>query len=63
MYYLIVADLLAFARRACILTTTRAVPQPAVLVAYLTGITNVDPLFYKLPFERFLNPERPSAGH
>jgi len=25
------------------------------------GITNVDPIEYKLPFERFLNPERPSA--
>ena len=27
----------------------------------MTGITNVNPLEYKLPFERFLNPERPSA--
>jgi len=27
----------------------------------LTGITNVDPLRFNLPFERFLNPERPSA--
>ena len=60
VYYLIVADLLAFARRACILTTTRG-SAAGSLVAYLTGITNVDPLFYKLPFERFLNPERPKA--
>ena len=30
------------------------------LVAYLTGITNIDPLRYKLLFERFLNPERVS---
>jgi len=28
------------------------------LVAYLTGITDVDPLQYGLLFERFLNPER-----
>ncbi|MEK7091582.1 MAG: DNA polymerase III subunit alpha, partial [Patescibacteria group bacterium] len=28
--------------------------------AYLTEITNVDPLYYKLPFERFLNIDRPS---
>jgi DNA polymerase III subunit alpha len=60
VYYLIVADLLDFARRAGILTTTRG-SAAGSLVAYLTGITNVDPLFYKLPFERFLNPERPKA--
>jgi len=60
VYYLIVADLLAFARRENIFTTTRG-SAAGSLVAYLTGITNVDPLFYKLPFERFLNPERPKA--
>jgi len=31
------------------------------LTTYCLGITNVDPLEYNLPFERFLNPERPSA--
>ncbi|MDP2652236.1 MAG: DNA polymerase III subunit alpha [bacterium] len=60
VYYLIVADLLAFARRSGILTTTRG-SAAGSLVAYLVGITNVNPLFYKLPFERFLNPERPKA--
>ena len=30
------------------------------MVTYLLGITNVDPIEYKLPFERFLNPFRPS---
>ncbi|OGG67741.1 hypothetical protein A3C95_00440 [Candidatus Kaiserbacteria bacterium RIFCSPHIGHO2_02_FULL_56_30] len=60
VYYLIVADLLAFARRSGILTTTRG-SAAGSLVAYLVDITNVDPLFYKLPFERFLNPERPKA--
>lgn len=60
VYYLIVADLLSFARRAGILTTTRG-SAAGSFVAYLTGITNVNPLFYKLPFERFLNPERPKA--
>ncbi|MEK7265891.1 MAG: DNA polymerase III subunit alpha, partial [Pseudomonadota bacterium] len=60
VYYLIVADLLGFARRSGILTTTRG-SAAGSLVAYLVGITNVDPLFYKLPFERFLNPERPKA--
>jgi len=60
VYYLIVADLLGFARRTGILTTTRG-SAAGSLVAYLVGITNVNPLFYKLPFERFLNPERPKA--
>jgi DNA polymerase-3 subunit alpha len=60
VYYLIVADLLAFARSQHILTTTRG-SAAGSLVAFLVGITNVNPLFYKLPFERFLNPERPKA--
>ena len=60
VYYLIVADLLRYAKSAGILTTTRG-SAAGSLVAYLVGITNVDPLFYKLPFERFLNPERPKA--
>ncbi|HVW82616.1 MAG TPA: DNA polymerase III subunit alpha [Candidatus Paceibacterota bacterium] len=59
-YFLAVADLLAFAKRSGILTTTRG-SAAGSLVGYLTGITNVDPIFYKLPFERFLNPERPKA--
>lgn len=60
VYYLVVADLLGFAKRAGIFTTTRG-SAAGSLVAYLIGITNVNPLFYKLPFERFLNPERPKA--
>jgi DNA polymerase-3 subunit alpha len=60
VYYLIVADLLRFAKSAGILTTTRG-SAAGSLVAYLIGVTNVDPLFYKLPFERFLNPLRPKA--
>lgn len=60
VYYLIVTDLLAFARSSGILTTTRGSAAGSI-VAYLVGITNVNPLFYKLPFERFLNPERPKA--
>lgn len=59
-YFLTVSDLLTFARTNGILTTTRG-SAAGSLVSYLTGITNVDPIAYKLPFERFLNPERPSA--
>ncbi|HVV15312.1 MAG TPA: DNA polymerase III subunit alpha [Candidatus Paceibacterota bacterium] len=59
-YFMVVADLLAFARANKILTTIRG-SVAGSLVTYVTGITNVNPLEYKLPFERFLNPERPSA--
>ncbi len=59
-YFLVVSDLLTFAKQEGILTTTRGAAAGS-LVSYLTGITNVDPIFYKLPFERFLNPERPKA--
>ncbi|OHB20189.1 MAG: hypothetical protein A2854_00990, partial [Parcubacteria group bacterium RIFCSPHIGHO2_01_FULL_56_18] len=31
------------------------------MVSYICGITTVDPMEFNLPFERFLNPERPSA--
>ncbi len=59
-YFLVVADLLDFAHKNHILTTIRG-SVGGSLVTYLIGVTNVDPLAYKLPFERFLNPERPSA--
>lgn len=59
-YFLVVSDLLRFAHENHILTTIRG-SVGGSLVTYLIRITNVDPLMYKLPFERFLNPERPSA--
>ena len=59
-YFLVVADLINEARRQKILTTIRG-SVASSLVTYSLGITTVNPLEYKLPFERFLNPERPSA--
>lgn len=59
-YFLVVSDLLREARERKILTTIRG-SVAGSLTTYVLGITNVDPLEYKLPFERFLNPERPSA--
>ncbi|QQG37818.1 MAG: DNA polymerase III subunit alpha [Candidatus Kaiserbacteria bacterium] len=58
-YFLVVADLLRHAREEGILTNTRG-SAAGSLVSYLCGITTVNPLEYQLPFERFLNPERPS---
>ncbi len=59
-YFLVVADLLRFARESKIYTTVRG-SAAGSLVAYLSGITNVNPIEFQLPFERFLNPYRPSA--
>jgi DNA polymerase III subunit alpha len=60
IYLLIVADLLRFARENDIFSTIRG-SVAGSLTTYLTGVTRVNPIEYKLPFERFLNPERPSA--
>ncbi len=57
-YFLVEADLVKAARRMGIYTNTRG-SAAGSLVSYLTGITTVDPIKYKLPFERFLNPLRP----
>jgi DNA polymerase III subunit alpha len=57
-YFLVVADLVRAAREMGIYTNTRG-SAAGSLVSYLAGITTVDPIKYKLPFERFLNPLRP----
>ena len=58
-YFLVVGDLLDYAKKNGILTTIRG-SVAGSMVTYLVGITNVNPIEYKLPFERFLNPFRPS---
>jgi DNA polymerase-3 subunit alpha len=58
-YFLVVSDLLRYARENEIYTNIRG-SVAGSLTTYLVGITKVDPIAYKLPFERFLNPERPS---
>src|SRR3989338_7697032 len=60
VYLLIVADLLRYAKENNIYTNIRGSVAGSI-VTYLTGITKVNPLDFNLPFERFLNPERPSA--
>ncbi len=58
-YFLIVRDLAKYARDNGIVQNTRG-SAAGSLVSYVLGITTVDPLKYYLPFERFLNPYRPS---
>jgi DNA polymerase-3 subunit alpha len=55
----VVGDLLRHAKENGILTMVRG-SVAGSMVNYLIGITNVNPIEYKLPFERFLNPFRPS---
>lgn len=57
-YFLIVWDFMAFARKNGIMTGPGRGSAAGSLVAYLLGITDVDPIQYDLLFERFLNPER-----
>ncbi len=59
-YFLVVADLLRYARENGILSNIRGSVSGS-LVTYVAGITNINPLEYEIPFERFLNPDRPSA--
>lgn len=59
-YFLVVGDLMRYAHEHGILTTIRG-SVAGSLVTFLASITNVDPIKYQLPFERFLNSERPSA--
>ncbi len=59
-YFLIVSDLLAFAKENDILSNIRGSVSGS-MVTFLSGITHIDPLEFQIPFERFLNPERPSA--
>ncbi|WP_328793819.1 DNA polymerase III subunit alpha [Heliomicrobium undosum] len=59
-YFLIVQDFCAFARREGILVGPGRGSAAGSLVAYVLGITDIDPIEYNLLFERFLNPERVS---
>jgi len=56
-YFLIVADIVAFCRRAGILCQGRGSAANSA-VCYALGITNVDAVRHGLLFERFLSPDR-----
>ncbi|QLK85936.1 DNA polymerase III subunit alpha [Staphylococcus sp. 17KM0847] len=57
-YFLIVSDLIGYAKRNGILVGPGRGSSAGSLVSYLLNITTIDPLKYDLLFERFLNPER-----
>ena len=59
-YFLIVADFINYAKIKDIPVGPGRGSAAGSLVAYATGITNIDPIRYGLFFERFLNPARKS---
>ncbi|OGA96906.1 MAG: DNA polymerase III subunit alpha [Betaproteobacteria bacterium RIFCSPLOWO2_12_FULL_66_14] len=59
-YFLIVADFINWAKSSGIPVGPGRGSGAGSLVAYALGITDLDPLKYRLLFERFLNPERVS---
>ena len=59
-YFLVVWDFIDWARKHDIPVGPGRGSGAGCLVAYLLAITNLDPLRFKLLFERFLNPERVS---
>ncbi len=60
-YYLIVWDYINAARRMGISVGPGRGSGAGSVIAYLMGITQLDPLRFDLFFERFLNPDRVSA--
>lgn len=57
-YFLIVWDFIMYAKKQKIVVGPGRGSSASSIVAYVLGITDVDPLEYELLFERFLNPER-----
>lgn len=58
-YFLIMRDFIAWCEQNDTPTNTRG-SAGGSLVSFVLGIVTVDPLIYQLPFERFLNKDRPS---
>src|SRR3989344_3218782 len=59
-YILIVADFVEWAKSHGITVGPGRGSNAGSIASYALQISDVDPLFFKLPFERFLNPMRPS---
>src|SRR3990167_1687882 len=59
-YFLIVSDFVSWAKSQGIAVGPGRGSVAGSLVAYITSITDINPLEYNLPFERFLNPDRPT---
>ncbi len=58
-YFLVVFDFIEWAHQRGIITNTRG-SAAGSMVLYCLGVTNLNPLDYLLPFERFLTVHRPT---
>lgn len=59
-YFLIVQDFVNWAKAQGIRVGPGRGSAAGSLVSYVLRITSIDPLYHQLPFERFMNPQRPS---
>lgn len=59
-YFLFVQDMVNWAKDQGIAVGPGRGSAAGSLIAYVLRITDINPLDYNLPFERFLNPERPT---
>ncbi|HXR84109.1 MAG TPA: DNA polymerase III subunit alpha [Hanamia sp.] len=59
-YFLIVSDFIVAGKNMGVFVGPGRGSAAGSVVAYCIGITNIDPIKYKLLFERFLNPDRKS---
>ncbi len=60
-YFLIVQDIVNWAKAKGIRVGPGRGSVAGSIVSYALRITSVDPMFFELPFERFMHPDRPST--
>lgn len=60
-YFLVVQDFVNWAKENGISVGPGRGSAAGSVVSYILHITDIDPFYFNLPFERFLNPLRPSA--
>jgi len=59
-YFLIVQDFVNWAKKEGIRVGPGRGSAAGSLVSYVLRITSIDPLYHNIPFERFMNPQRPT---
>ena len=59
-YFLVVQDFVNWAKQQGIMVGPGRGSAAGSIVSYILGITDLDPLAFHLPFERFLNEQRPT---
>lgn len=59
-YFLFVQDIVGWAKGNGIAVGPGRGSAAGSLISYVLGITDINPLEYNIPFERFLNPDRPT---